>query len=41
MSQPVSPAGNKMVVAEVTGVVPARPATFDEVKTQVRDSMLR
>ena len=40
VSQPVSPAANKVVVAELTGVVPAHPATFDEVKTQVHDSML-
>jgi peptidyl-prolyl cis-trans isomerase D len=40
VSQPVSPAANKVVVAEVTGVIPAHPATFDEVKTQVHDAMV-
>jgi peptidyl-prolyl cis-trans isomerase D len=40
VSQAVSPAANKVVVAEVTGVNPAHPATFDEVKSQVHDSMV-
>jgi len=40
VSQPISPAPNKVVVAEVTGVVPAHPAKFDEVKTQVHDAMV-
>jgi peptidyl-prolyl cis-trans isomerase D len=40
VSQPVSPSANKIVIAEVTGIVPAHPATFEEVKTQIHDSML-
>ena len=40
VSQPVSPAANKLVVAEVTNIVPAHPASFDEVKTQVHDAMV-
>jgi peptidyl-prolyl cis-trans isomerase D len=40
VSQPVSPSANKVVIAEVTGVNPAHPATFDEVKTQVHDAMV-
>jgi len=40
VSQPVSPAANKIVIAEVTGIVPAHPATFAEVKGQIQDSML-
>jgi peptidyl-prolyl cis-trans isomerase D len=40
VSQAVSPAANKIVVAEVTGIVPAHPATFDEVKTKIHDAMV-
>jgi peptidyl-prolyl cis-trans isomerase D len=40
VSQPVSPAPNKVVVAEVTDIVPAHPAKFDEVKTQIHDAMV-
>jgi peptidyl-prolyl cis-trans isomerase D len=40
VSQAVSPAANKVVVAEVEAIVPAHPATFDEVKTQVHDAMV-
>jgi peptidyl-prolyl cis-trans isomerase D len=40
VSQAVSPSANKVVVAEVTGINPAHPATFDEVKGQVHDSMV-
>jgi peptidyl-prolyl cis-trans isomerase D len=32
--------GNKVALAELTAVIPARPATFDEVKDQVRDRMV-
>jgi peptidyl-prolyl cis-trans isomerase D len=39
VSQPVALAGNKLAIAEVTGIVPPRPSTFDEVKDQVKDSM--
>lgn len=40
VSQPVSPSPNKLVLAEVTGIVPARPSTLEEVKTQVHDAMV-
>jgi peptidyl-prolyl cis-trans isomerase D len=40
ISQPVSPAANKVAIAEVTGIVPAHPATFDEVKTRIHDTMV-
>ena len=40
VSQPVSPAPNKVVVAEVTAIVPSHPATFEEVKTQIHDAMV-
>jgi peptidyl-prolyl cis-trans isomerase D len=37
----VAVAGDKVVVAEVTGVIPSRPATLDEVKDQVRDAIVQ
>jgi peptidyl-prolyl cis-trans isomerase D len=40
VSQAVSPAANKVVVAEVTAIVPAHPATFEEVKNQIHDAMV-
>jgi len=40
VSQAVSPAPNRVAVAEVTGIVPAHPAKFEEVKTQVHDAMV-
>jgi peptidyl-prolyl cis-trans isomerase D len=40
ISQPVSPAPNKIAIAEVTSVVPAHPATFEEVKSQIHDVMV-
>jgi peptidyl-prolyl cis-trans isomerase D len=40
-SQPVSLPGNKVALAVVTGVVPARPSTFDEVKDQIRDAIVQ
>jgi peptidyl-prolyl cis-trans isomerase D len=40
ISQPVSPAANKIAIAEVTSVVPAHPATFEEVKSQIHDVMV-
>jgi peptidyl-prolyl cis-trans isomerase D len=40
VSQAVSPIPNKVVVALVTSVNPAHPATFDEVKTKVHDAMV-
>ncbi|HTX35967.1 MAG TPA: peptidyl-prolyl cis-trans isomerase [Bryobacteraceae bacterium] len=39
VSEPVALAGNKLVVAELTGIVPPRPSTFDEVKDQIKDTM--
>ena len=39
VSPAVSPAANKVVVAEVAAILPAHPATFDEVKTKIHDSM--
>ncbi len=41
MSQAVALPGNKVAVAEVTGIVPARPSTLDEVKDQVRDALIQ
>jgi peptidyl-prolyl cis-trans isomerase D len=40
VSPPVSPSPNKLVLAELTGIVPARPSTFDEVKGQVHDAIV-
>lgn len=39
ISQPVALAGNKLAVAELTAIVPARPSTFDEVKDQIKETM--
>jgi peptidyl-prolyl cis-trans isomerase D len=41
VSQAVALPGNKIAVAEVTAVIPARPSTLDEVKDQVRDAMIQ
>jgi peptidyl-prolyl cis-trans isomerase D len=41
VSQPVALAGNKIAMALVTGVTPAHPATFEEVKDRVRDAVVR
>jgi len=40
VSQVVAITPTKVALAEVTDVVPSRPATFDEVKTQVHDAMM-
>jgi peptidyl-prolyl cis-trans isomerase D len=40
-SQPVSLPGNKIALAVVTGIVPARPSTFDEVKDQIHDLIVQ
>jgi peptidyl-prolyl cis-trans isomerase D len=40
-SQPVSLPGNKIALAVVTGVIPARPSTFDEVKDSIRDTIVQ
>ena len=37
----VAIAGDKVVVAEVTDVIPSRPATLDEVKDQVRNAIVQ
>jgi peptidyl-prolyl cis-trans isomerase D len=39
VSQPVTVGTNKIVVAQVTAIEPARPARFDEVKDQVRTAI--
>jgi peptidyl-prolyl cis-trans isomerase D len=39
VSQPVALAGNRVVLAAVSGVNPAHPAKFEEVETQVRDTL--
>jgi peptidyl-prolyl cis-trans isomerase D len=41
VSQAVALPGNKVAVAEVTGIVAARPSTLDEVKDQVRDALIQ
>lgn len=40
VSQPVALAGNKIALAVVTGVTPARPSTLDEVRAQVRETVV-
>lgn len=40
VSQPVTIGTNKIVVAQVTAIEPARPARFEEVKEQVRNGMI-
>ncbi len=40
VSPVVSPGPNKLVIAEVTSIVPAHPATFDEVKSKIHDTMV-
>jgi peptidyl-prolyl cis-trans isomerase D len=39
VSQPVALPGNKLAMAVVTGVTPARPSTFEEAKSQIRDNL--
>jgi peptidyl-prolyl cis-trans isomerase D len=41
VSQAVALPGNKVAIAEVTAIVPPRPSTFDEVKDQIRDTMIQ
>ncbi|HEX8984557.1 MAG TPA: peptidylprolyl isomerase, partial [Bryobacteraceae bacterium] len=41
VSQPVALPGDKIALALVTNVIPSRPATFDEVKDQVRDRLVQ
>ncbi len=41
VSQPVALPDNKIAVAIVTDVIPARPSTFEEVQSQIRDTVAR
>ena len=41
VSAPVALPGNKIALAVVTGVTPARPATLAEVQSQVKDAMVQ
>ncbi|MGB9458595.1 MAG: peptidyl-prolyl cis-trans isomerase [Bryobacteraceae bacterium] len=41
VSQPVALPGNKLALAVVTAVIPARPSTLAEVENQVRDAIVR
>ncbi len=41
VSAPVALPGNKIALAVVTAVQPSRPATLDEVRSQVRDAMVQ
>ena len=40
-SQPIALPGNKIALAVVTGIVPSRPSTFDEVKGQIHDTIVQ
>jgi peptidyl-prolyl cis-trans isomerase D len=40
VAAPVALAGNKLAIAELTGMTPSRPNTFDEVKDQVKETMI-
>ena len=40
VTPPISPSANKIVVAEVTGVTPSHPSTFEGVKTKIHDAMV-
>lgn len=41
VSQPVALPGDKIAVAILTDVIPPRPATFEEVESKVRDSVVQ
>jgi len=41
VSQVVAVAENKLAIGEVTGIVPTRPNTFEEVQDKVKDTMLQ
>jgi hypothetical protein len=41
VSQPVALAGNKLALAVVTDVIPPRPATFEEVQSKVKESIIQ
>jgi peptidyl-prolyl cis-trans isomerase D len=41
VSSPVALPGNKIALAEVTAVIPSRPATFEEVQNDVRNYMVQ
>jgi hypothetical protein len=36
----VNPSANKVVIAEVTAVIPAHPMTFDQAKSQIHDTLV-
>src|SRR5262249_20347677 len=40
VGQAVALPGNRVVIASVTGVNPAHPASFEEVQTKVKDSVI-
>lgn len=39
VAQPVSIAGNKVAIGQVTGVFPAHPAVFEDVQNQIRETL--
>jgi peptidyl-prolyl cis-trans isomerase D len=41
ISQPVALANSKLVLAEVTDIIPPEPSPFEEVQSQVKDTMIR
>src|SRR5262249_40287963 len=41
VSQPVAAPGNKMIVAVITDVFPAHPASFEEAESQMRPSLVQ
>jgi peptidyl-prolyl cis-trans isomerase D len=41
VSQPVALPGNKIALAVVTDIVPPRPSTYEEVKDQVRNTVIQ
>jgi peptidyl-prolyl cis-trans isomerase D len=41
VSQPVALPGNKLALAVVTALIPARPSTFEEVQNQVKEAMIK
>lgn len=40
ISQPVSVPGNRMIMAVITNIFPAHPATFEEAEAQVRPALI-
>src|SRR5882762_947051 len=41
VSQPVAAPGNRMIVAVITDVFPAHPASFEEAESQIRPSLVQ